>query len=268
MIAALKRLIQYRSLLFTLTSRELKARYRGSVFGFVWSLVNPLLLFAVYAVVFGWILGARFEDAEPYAVFLIAGLFPWIWTQSALLEGVASLTGNAGLIRKAVFPSEILPVVSVTANLVHFLFALPIVIGAVLFASRTTDLHITPWILLLPLVIAIHWVLLSGLALLLSALNVHFKDVRDVISNLLTVLFFLAPIIYPLSLLADKAQVVRWVVNLNPFTPFVVAYQDVLFHSRAPEPTTWAAMIGVALVAWILGAGLFERLAETLAEAV
>ncbi len=122
----LGRLLRFRGLLLTLTARELKARYRGSLLGFLWSLVNPLLLLAVYSFVFG-VVFSRAGGAEPYAVFLITGLFPWIWVSGALLEGTMSLIANAGLLRKAVFPAEVLPVVAVLANLVHFLLALPIV---------------------------------------------------------------------------------------------------------------------------------------------
>ena len=124
-------LFRFRGLLATLTSRELKARYRGSVLGFLWSLANPLLLLAVYTFVFSVVFkpGDR-GGMTPYALFLVSGLFPWIWTSASALEGSMSLIANSGLIRKAVFPAELLPMVSVLSNLVHFLFALPIVIAA------------------------------------------------------------------------------------------------------------------------------------------
>ena len=127
-----KRLFVFRGLLWTLVVRELKARYRGSFLGYFWSLVNPLLLLAVYTFVFNYIFRPRMEGADPYALFLMTGLFPWVWASTSLLEGTVSLTANAGLIRKAVFPAEVLPVVNVLANLVHFLFALPILAGKVL----------------------------------------------------------------------------------------------------------------------------------------
>ena len=119
-------LTSFRGLLWTLVVRELKARYRGSLLGYLWSLVNPLLLLAVYTFVFNYIFKPRMEGADPYALFLMTGLFPWIWASTSLLEGTVSLSANAGLIRKAVFPAEVLPTVSVVSNLVHFLFALPI----------------------------------------------------------------------------------------------------------------------------------------------
>jgi lipopolysaccharide transport system permease protein len=148
------RILRFRGLLLTLTARELKARYRGSVLGFFWSLANPLLLLGVYTLVFNVIFAPRFPGADPYAVFLITGLFPWIWLATALTEGTESLMSNAALIRKAVFPAEVLPVVSVLANLVHFALALPIVAVAI-GVSRALGHPVGGWsVLLLPVVVA------------------------------------------------------------------------------------------------------------------
>ena len=124
MSASTRQLIRYRGLLATLVGRELKARYRGSALGFVWSLLNPLLLLGVYSFVFGYVfVQGRAELVDPYALFLITGLFPWVWVNTSLIEGTISLSANAGLIRKAVFPVELLPMVPVLANLVHLLLA-------------------------------------------------------------------------------------------------------------------------------------------------
>src|SRR5436853_7168658 len=105
-------IFRFRGLLATLTSRELKARYRGSVLGFLWSLANPLLLLAVYTFVFSVVFRPRTQGADPYALFLVSGLFPWIWTSASTIEGAMSLVANSGLIRKAVFPAELLPLVA------------------------------------------------------------------------------------------------------------------------------------------------------------
>ncbi|MEA2600399.1 MAG: lipopolysaccharide transport system permease protein [Acidobacteriota bacterium] len=259
-------LFRYRGLLATLTSRELKARYRGSVLGFLWSLANPLLLLAVYTFVFSVVFKARSQGADPYALFLVSGLFPWIWTSASTLEGAMSLVANSGLIRKAVFPAELLPLVAVLSNLVHFLFALPIVITA-LVAGRLLGFPVGGVsILVLPLIILIHLPLVAGLALGFSALTVHFKDVRDLLANLLTLMFFLTPILFPLASIRHLAPV-WWAVRLNPFTPYILAYQETLFWGRIPEPMLWVQMGAVSLVAWSFGAGLFERLRETLVEA-
>lgn len=264
-----KRLLAYRSLLWTLVVRELKARYRGSLLGFFWSLVNPLLLLGVYTFVFNYIFRPRMEGADPYALFLMTGVFPWIWVSTALLEGVVSLTANAGLIRKAVFPAEVLPTVTVLSNLVHFLLALPILFGALLI-GRMMGYPVGGWaVVLFPLVVLLQIPLLIGMSLGLAALNVHFKDVKDIVSNLLTLLFFLTPIIYVLSSIPADFEILRWVIAwANPFTPFTMGYQAVFFHGIAPEPGLWLHMLAWTVLAWMLGSWLFERLAEDLAEAV
>jgi lipopolysaccharide transport system permease protein len=259
-------LFHYRGLLATLTSRELKARYRGSVLGFLWSLANPLLLLAVYTFVFSVVFKARSQGADPYALFLVSGLFPWIWTSASTLEGAMSLVASSGLIRKAVFPAELIPMVSVFSNLVHFLFALPIVFTA-LVAGRFLGYPVGGVsAIVLPAIVLLHLPLVAGLALGFSALTVHFKDVRDLLGNLLTLMFFLTPILFPLDSVSHL-RYVWWAVRLNPFTPYILSYQEALFWGRFPEPTLWLQMGIVSLVAWSLGAGLFERLRETLVEA-
>ena len=266
MLRVARQIVRFRGLLATLTARELKARYRGSVLGFLWSLANPLLLLAVYTFVFSVVFTPRVAGVEPYALFLLSGLFPWIWLSTSLLEGSTSLAASSGLIRKAVFPAELLPMVSVLSNLVHLLLALPI-LAVALFTGWVLERTVSgPAAFLMPLIVLLQLPLVAGLALGLSALNVHFKDVRDLLANLLTLLFFLTPILYPLSGVSIPA--LRLLVRVNPLTPFALAYQETLFFGRPPAPELWIQMALVSLVAWLAGAWLFERLRETLVEAV
>jgi lipopolysaccharide transport system permease protein len=266
--AAVRTLLRHRGLLLSLVSRELKARYRGSALGFVWSLLNPLLLVGVFSLVFGKFLGPRAggDMVRPYALFLVTGLFPWVWSSAALLEGTVSLSANAGLIRKAVFPMAVLPIVVVLSHLVHFLLALPIVLGALAAGSFWGHSLLDPHALLLPVVIAIQLVLLSGLALGLSVLHVHFKDVRDLLANLLQLMFFLAPILYPLQLV--EWPWARALVLANPFTPFTLAYQDLLFFGVLPGPRVWLAMVAAAALSWAAGVWIHRRLEGSVSEAV
>jgi len=266
MLRVARQLLHYLPLLGTLTARELKARYRGSVLGFLWSLANPLLLLAVYTFVFSVLFKPRMSGADPYALFVVSGLFPWIWLSTSLLEGSMSLIANAGLIRKSAFPAELLPMVVVLTNLVHLLLAIPIV-AAALAAGWVLGYKVGGWAsLLLPAVILLELPMVSGLALGFAALNVHFKDTRDILSNLLTLLFFLTPILYPVASLAGL-PLIRWVVRLSPFTPFTLAFQDTLFRGDWPPPYLWVQMAVVSLLCWMAGAWLFDRLRETLVEA-
>lgn len=267
MLTAARSLFRYRNLLLTLTGRELKARYRGSVLGYLWSLVNPILLLGVYTFVFSFVFQPRDESATPYALFLVTGLFPWIWFQTSLVEAAASLLANSGLIRKATFPAEILPIVPVLANLVHLALALPVIaVAFLLFHLRGYAVGGATG-LLLPAITLVQLPMVAGLALGLAALNAHFKDVKDILNNVLTLLFFLTPILYRLPTL-DDYPLVRWVVRLNPLTPFTAAYQLAVFDGCLPGIGLWLAMLAVSLGCWALGAGLFDRLRETLVEAV
>jgi homopolymeric O-antigen transport system permease protein len=266
LIETARQLLRHRSLLATLVSRELKGRYRGSVLGFFWSLVQPLLLLAVYSFVFGEVFQPRTAGAEPYPLFLLCGLFPWIWFATALTEGTVSLVANSGLIRRAVFPAELLPVVPVLSNLVHLLLALP-VLALGLAWGRLQGAPVAGWgALALPAILLVEMPLVAGLSLALAALHAHFKDVRDLLASVLTLLFFLTPVLYPIT--AVKIPFVWWVVKLSPATPFTLAYQRALFQGSFPEPVLWLEMAVVSLVAWALGTWIFGRLRETLVEAV
>jgi lipopolysaccharide transport system permease protein len=264
LLANLESLFRYRALVQSLVARELKARYRGSVLGFFWSFVNPLLLLLIYSFVFTVVLpGVHPPELEPFALFMFCGILPWTWFSSSLLEASNVLIAGGNLIRKVLFPAEVLPIVTVFAGLVHFCLGLPI-LAAFLIYYRVpvypTDL------LWFPVVVLVQLVLTLGLALFVAALTVHFRDVRDLLANLLTLWFFATPIIYPLS--QAPANVQR-LLNLNPFTPLAVAYQEVLFR---PGPFTgWPRLLAVAaasLVVFLAGYVVFDRLRDTLAEEV
>ncbi len=188
---------------------------------------------------------------------------PWTWFSSSLLESSNALIASGNLIRKVMFPAEVLPVVSVLTGLVHFCLGLPILGLFILYAAVPVSLTDLLW---LPVIVAIQLVLTLGLALLLSSLTVHFRDLRDLLANLLTFWFFATPIIYPVSQAPEKY---RWVLALNPVTHLVTAYQDVLFV--AGPMTTWRPLLGLAVVALAMllaGYFVFDRLRDTLAEEV
>ena len=160
-----------------------------------------------------------------------------------------------------------LPVVSTLSTLVHFLLAMPVLLVAVIVA-RLLGNPVGGWpVVLLPLAILVQLPFTGGLVLAFSALNVHFKDVRDLLANLLTLAFFLTPILYPLDSIAT-VPLLQTVVAANPLTPFVRLYQDILFYGHVPEAALWLQAAGLALVAWAIGTWLFDRLSQTLVEAV
>lgn len=264
MLANLQHLLRYRALIQSLVARELKARYRGSVLGFLWSFVNPLLLLLIYNFVFSTVMpGARGEGLEPYALFLFCGLLPWTWFSASLLESSNVLVAGGNLIRKVLFPAEVLPIVTVFAGLMHYCLGLLVLAAFFVYYGHAPAWSDLPW---LPVIVLVQLTLTLGLSLIIAALTVHFRDLRDLLANLMTLWFFGTPIIYPLSRAPASA---RWVLNLNPFTHLAVAYQEVLF---VPGPfTAWRRLLAVgvlSVVVLVIGYFVFDRLRETLAEEV
>ena len=275
----LAQLFRYRGLIQSLVARELKALYRGSALGIFWSFGNPLLLLLIYSAVFKYFVPAKDNTVQPYSLFLFCGLLPWTWFASSLNESTGSLIAGGNLIKKVLFPAEVLPIVSVVANMVHFLLGLPI-LGLFLAyfayagvppaadgapAITGVALHAAE-LVWLPVVILVQLILTTGIALALSALTVHFRDVRDILANVLTFWFFATPIIYPI---ASVPQLKQW-LDLNPFTHLAVSYQEILFHPQnAFGHVYWLlALGGASCVVFLAGYWLFDRLRDSFAEVV
>jgi lipopolysaccharide transport system permease protein len=260
----LRRLFRYRGLIQSLVARELKARYRGSVLGFLWSFINPLLLLLIYTFVFSVILPNRNELAQPYAVFMFCGILPWNWFSSSLMEASGSLVAGGNLIKKVLFPAEILPLVNVLANMVHFFLGLLILAVFLVVYRHWPDPAGLVWF---PVAVLVQLVFTSGLALFLAALTVHYRDIRDLLSNLLMFWFFATPIIYPWQ--DPNVSRFKWLFDLNPFTHLAVSYQEILFFYGPVGHAKWLVALGVASVGVFLGGyWFFDRLRDSFAEAV
>ena len=245
-------------------ARELKARYRGSVLGFFWSFVNPLLLLSIYTFVFTVILPNQNPAAQPYALFMFCGILPWNWFASSLLEASNALVSGGNLIKKVLFPAEILPLVSVLANMVHFFLGLTILAAFVIAYRHWPDPAGLVWF---PVAVLVQLLFTSALALFFAALTVHFRDIRDLLTNLLMFWFFATPIIYPWL----DPNVIRFksLFNLNPFTHLAVSYQEILFFHGPVGHAKWLVALGVLSIALFLGAyWFFDRLRDSFAEAV
>ncbi len=268
----LARLVRYRGLIQSLVARELKARYRGSVLGFFWSFINPLLLLLVYSFVFSYVMkGAHDQRIEPYALFMFCGILPWTWFSTSLSESAGVLIAGGNLIKKVLFPAEILPLVSVLANMVHFFLGLPILAGFLIWYHRPLA---ASELALFPVAVLVQLVFTAALALMLSALTVHFRDIRDILANLLTFWFFATPIIYPYFIFQDPLhpEQVPWqatALKLNPFTHLAVTYQEILFFNGPVGHWKWLLALGAAsCVLFLFGYFVFDRLRDTFAEEV
>jgi len=262
----LAQLVRYRGLIQSLVARELKARYRGSVLGIFWSFANPFLLLTVYTLVFRYIMKNDDEATRPYSVFLFCGLLPWTWFTTSLLEASGSLIAGGNLIKKVLFPAEVLPIVSVLSNMVHFVGGLLILGAFMIYHHHYPDPGDLIWF---PVVVLVQLVFTLGLALIVAALTVHFRDIRDLLSNVLTFWFFVTPIIYFYQKPGVEAfsRYFKW----NPFFHLAVSYQEVLFfHGPFVEGHLRSLLIMAVAssVLFLAGYWLFDRLRDSFAEVV
>jgi ABC-type polysaccharide/polyol phosphate export permease len=264
MLTDIRTLVRHRQLIVALTSRDLKARYRGSVLGYFWSLANPLLLLGVYTLVF-----TKFfprPDITPYALFLFAGILPWTFFAGAVMEATGAISGNAGLVKKVMFPAEALPLVVVASHLVHFILAIPVLLAAVALFWVMGRVVVMPVILLAPLLMLLQGIFVAGIALVVSSASVLFRDLRDLVANLLNLGFFLTPIIYLIDHIPSRP--LRTILRFNPMTPFVAAFQDIFFFARLPSMVDAVLMVLYAVTSILIGFWVFDRLRDTLAEAL
>jgi lipopolysaccharide transport system permease protein len=260
----LSNLIRYRSLVQSLVARELKARYRGSLLGFFWSFVNPLLLLLVYSFVFTYVLENKVEGIQPYALFMFCGILPWTWFASSLTEAAGSLISGGNLIKKVLFPAEVLPFVCVLSNMVHFFLGLLILVGFLAYYRHPPDAADLIWF---PVAVAVQAVFTAGLALILAALTVHFRDIRDLLANVLTLWFFATPIIYPWT--QENVRRFKWIFDANPFTHLAISYQEILFFNGPIGHWKWLlALGGVSVAVFLAGYWMFDRLRDSFAEVV
>ena len=264
MFSNLANLIRYRGLIQSLVARELKARYRGSVLGFFWSFINPLLLLLVYSFVFTYVLENKAEGIQPYALFMFCGILPWTWFASSLTEAAGSLISGGNLIKKVLFPAEVLPIVSVLANMVHFFLGLTILVGFLIYYKHPPDALDLMWF---PVVVFVQLIFTTALALILAALTAHFRDIRDLLANILTLWFFATPIIYPWT--QENVRRFKWIFNLNPFTHLAISYQEILFFPGPIGHWRWLLALGAAaVVLFLAGYWVFDRLRDSFAEVV
>jgi len=269
MIAKLAELIEYRELVKNLILRDLKARYKSSVLGFLWSLLNPLLTMLVFTVVFTYMMPNNRIDKFP--VFVLCALLPWNFFNAALMGSITSIVGNAHLVKKVYFPREVLPLSAVLADFVNFLLAL-VVLFAMLFAFRVP---ITQWALWLPIIMLIQLVFTVGLGLALATVNVFYRDTGVIMSVVLQAWFFLTPVFYPIDILPTQRLIAGLSLNihrltyiLNPMASIIASYRVVLYHGAPPAVDFMARTFVSALAVLALGYLVFSHYSGVFGEEV
>lgn len=257
MIADLRALVVQRELLATFAWRELRARYKGSALGFAWNFVIPLLQLVVFWLLFGVLLQSRpvtVTGEKPFPIFLFVGLLPWTFFANSLLAGASSIVANGAIVKKVKLPVQLLPAASVLSALVNFLLSL-IVLFVVLavFGPRNPV-----GILWLPVLVAVQIVLNLGLAYLLAALTVFFRDVEHILGILLMAWYFLTPILFPIALVESRPRELL-LLQLNPMTSVIVGYQRALLDGLPPDWPGLAYSLAFGLVAFAAGFAYFRR---------
>lgn len=275
----IKEVFASRELLANLISREVKGKYKRTVFGQLWSLVNPLALMLIYTFVFGFIFRVKIDPGDPsglhvFAVWLLCGLLPWIFFSNVISLGVTSLVSNAGLIQKVSFSRVVLPLSVVGASAYNWLFEMAVL----LVVLTVVGAFVLPWIPLLLLVMLLLTVFAAGVALLLSVANVYFRDTQHFLAIVLQLWMYLSPIIYPTSLVQEQSEAIGGLLGtpvtiediyqLNPMVHFIEVFRNLLYDNRWPELTDWLACTAWACGALIVGMLVFRRNEKNLAEAL
>jgi ABC-2 type transport system permease protein len=255
-------------LLWNLTLRELRGKFKRSVLGWLWSVINPLAAIAIYTIVFGYFFEVTPPVGDPsglqsYGFFLVCGLLPWTFLTNSLSGAAQSITANEGLVKKVYFPRAVLPGASTLAWLASYGVELS-VFGVILLAWGNM---IVPWIPVVLVLMVLEAAFVFGLGLLLAAGNAYFRDVQHFLGIILNIWFYSTPILYPPELLDGQPALVQLVVlDLNPMSIFVDSYRDVLYDLRMPTGMQWLAMTAIALVALAVGVATFRRFEPRLAE--
>ncbi len=253
----IKDIYNYREMIVSLVRKDLRGRYKGSVLGFLWTFVNPLLQLIVYSIVFSIIVKMGIDN---FSMFLFVALVPWIFFSSCITSGSTVILQQQDLVKKIFFPREVLPVAYVTSSFINMLFSFIVIFVAII----VTNHGINPAALLfLPLIMLIEYILALGFSFVASAITVYFRDLEHILNNLSMAWMYLTPILYTQEMVPEQYKPL---FNLNPMTPIIIAYRDILFYKRIPSLNTLIGASITGVVSLILGFILFNKLKKGFAE--
>ncbi len=255
---------EYRELLYFLVWRDVKVRYKQTVLGVLWIILQPVVSMVVFSALFGGLLNVP-SGGVPYPIFLYSALLPWNYFSGSLTRSSASVVGSANLIRKVYFPRLVIPISGVVSGLVDFAVAFSVLAALMLFYRVAP----TPAVLLLPAFILLAMATSLGFGLWLSALNVRFRDVGYLVPFLVQIWMYLTPVIYPVTLIPER---LRWLLALNPMTGVVEGFRWALLGAHledaAPPGGLFYASIAIALGVLVSGLIFFRRTERTFADVI
>lgn len=253
---SLKELYVYREMLYNLVKKDLRTRYKGSFLGFLWTFINPLMQLIVYSIVFSTIMPVQ---VDKYYIYLFVALIPWIFFTTCLQAGATSILGGKDLIKKIYFPRLILPLAVVGAAFMNMLFSM-IVVFVVLIISGVGIGVAVVW---LPFVMILEFLLALGISLLCSGFNVYFRDLEHILGIVTMAWFYLTPIVYTVDMIPE--QYMKYYM-LNPMTPIIGAYRDILYYKQAPQVGTLWSILAWSIGIIVIGSLVFEKLQKHFVE--
>ncbi len=254
----LNMLLKYKEMLRITVSKELRARYKGSVLGFLWAFINPLLQLIVYSFAFKYIMKVKIPGAN-YTVFLFAGLTTWSCFANSLIMGSGIIVANSNLVKKIYFPRSILPISSVTGNVINMLLVFCILFPVAWISGYVPN----KYYLYLPLLVIIQWMLNLGAVFILSSLFVYFRDIEHIINVMLMAWMYITPMIYSEDMIPWSMY--HW-LKLNPMFPIITAYQRIIIFGRSPDMYGLVYIFLFAIFILLLGYGIFMSLQRRFAE--
>jgi ABC-2 type transport system permease protein len=252
-----KDIYAYRHMIYSFVRRELRGRYKGSVLGFFWTFLNPLLQLCVYSIVFSTILK---QGIEKYYLFLFVGLIPWIFFSSSVTGGAVAVIAEKDMVKKIYFPREVLPIARVTTNFLNMLLCFIVIFTVVIVSGTRINFLAIPC--LIP-VWMVEYVFALGMAFFASAVTVYFRDMEHILGVIMMAWQYLTPVLYSYDIIPDEYKLL---FSLNPMTPIIGAYRDILYESSVPElkMLLWAFVLG--LIVLVIGWCAFSRLKRRFAE--
>lgn len=253
----IKELYAYREMIFSLVRRDLKGRYKGSALGFMWTFLNPLLQLGIYTMVFSVIMRSGIED---FYLFLFVALVPWIFFSASITGGASSITSQSEMVKKIYFPREVLPIAFVTGQFINMLLSFIVIFTVLIISGKGINPIAIPF--LIP-VMLLEYILALGIALITSSITVYLRDVEHILGIITMGWQFMTPVIYSIDMVPER---LRYIFNLNPMTPIVNAYRDILYYKRIPDMNTLlhGGILGVMLL--IIGMLVFSKLKRHFAE--
>jgi ABC-2 type transport system permease protein len=250
-------LYAYREMVFSLVRRDLKGRYKGSVLGFFWTFLNPLLQLCVYTMVFSIIMRNGIQD---FYLFLFVALVPWLFFSTSVSGGASCIWQQQDMVKKIYFPREVLPIAYVTSQFVNMLLSLLVVLGVLIVSGKGISLRAMAY---LPIIMLVEYMLALGFALIVSSMAVYVRDLQYFMGIVTLAWQFMTPIMYGIEFVPERFLSIFY---LNPMTPVILAYLDILYYKKAPDLSTLLSAVGFGIVLLVAGFLIFGKLKRHFAE--